>query len=149
VTADQLAQSWTRHWPRASPLSQKQNACQVRHWGEVNAGRDIRTYTREEARQYALEYPSRARYLRAMFNDAEADGLLGTPRNARNGNGSLNPFASLGVQPPRRELHFPTHEELDTLLRAAEEPLRGRIAFAAYTGLRRGEMLAVRAGDFA
>lgn len=94
-------------------------------------------YTREMAREYGLRFPSRARYLRAMFADAERDGLV-----------SQNPFSALRIAKPRRERYFPSTDEVQGLIRAAQEPLRGRIRFSAYTGLRLGEMLAVRPGDF-
>lgn len=111
----------------------------VRAWGEENAGVELEDYTREQARAYCSEHPSRYKFLRAMFFDAERDGLI--PSNS-------NPFAALRISKPRKERYFPSTEEVQALIRAAEEPLRGRIRFSAYTGLRLGEMLAVRPCDF-
>lgn len=137
MTADELAQLWPTRWPRPSPQTQRQHRSSVRAWGEENAGVPLEDYTREMAREYALRFPSRARYLRCMMNDAQRDGLV-----------SLNVFAALRIAKPQRERHFPSTEEVQDLIRAAQEPLRGRIRFSAYTGLRLGEMLAVRPMDF-
>jgi integrase len=88
------------------------------------------------AREYGLRFPSRIRYLRCMLNDAQRDGLV-----------SQNVFAALRIAKPRRERYFPSTEKVEDLIRAAQEPLRGRIRFSAYTGLRLGEVLAVRRCD--
>lgn len=137
MTCDELANCWVTRWPRPSDTSNKQGACMVREWGEVNAGTPLENYTREQARVYGLVFPSRVKFLRAMFFDAERDGLV-----------SSNPFRALRITKPRKERYFPSTDEVQALLRAAEEPLRGRIRFSAYTGLRLGEMLAVRPCDF-
>jgi integrase len=134
---DEMARIWTERWPRPSDLSQRQHKYMVQGWGEENAGVPLRAYTREKARLYSQKHPSRCRFLRALFNDAIGDGLA-----------TENPFAALRTSPPRRTLTMPTPQELEMLLRAAEEPLKGRIAFAAYTGLRRGELLHLRPCDF-
>lgn len=137
MNCDELARSWSSKWPRPSAQSNRQHASSVRAWGEENAGVPLGDYTREMAREYGLRFPSRARYLRAMFGDAQRDGLV-----------QSNPFSALRITQPRRERYFPSTEEVQGLIRAAEEPLRGRIRFSAYTGLRLGEMLAVRPMDF-
>lgn len=150
MTADELANCWASRWPRPSAQTQRQHASSVRAWGEENAGVPLEDYTREMAREYGLRFPSRARYLRAMWNDALHDGLIDGPRDLVLGTMSppTNPFAALRIAKPRRERYFPSTEEVQDLIRAAEEPLRGRIRFSAYTGLRLGEILAVRPMDF-
>lgn len=110
----------------------------VKAWGEENAGVELGDYTREQAREYCLKHPSRTKFLRAMFFDALRDGLV-----------SSNPFSALRISKPRKERYFPSTEEVQHLIRAAQEPLRGRIRFSAYTSLRLGEMLAVRPTDLA
>lgn len=137
MTCDELAKCWVTRWPRPSETSNKQYACTVRHWGEENAGISLDAYSREKARDYGLRYPSRVKPLRAMFNDGIRDRLMTGP----------NPFSALRISKPRKERYFPSTEEVQALIRAAEEPLRGRIRFSAYTGLRLGEMLAVRRCD--
>lgn len=137
MNCEELVTLWPTRWPRPSPQTQRQHAASVRAWGKENTGVPLEDYTREMAREYGLRFPSRARYLRAMFFDAERDGLV-----------SENPFAALRIAKPRRERYFPSTEEVLDLIRAAQEPLRGRIRFSAYTGLRLGEMLAVRPCDF-
>lgn len=136
MTCGELARIWTTRWPRPSETSNKQYACTVREWGEKNSGIPLSDYTREQAREYGLKHPSRVKPLRAMWNDALRDGLV-----------AQNPFAALRIAKPRKERYFPSTEEVQDLIRAAEEPLRGRIRFSAYTGLRLGEMLAVRPCD--
>lgn len=136
MTCDELASIWPKRWPRPSNLTNSQHACMVRAWGEENAGVELENYTREQARAYGLKYPSRIKFLRAMLNDAKRDGLV-----------SENVFAALRIAKPRKERYFPSTDEIQALIRAAEEPLRGRIRFSAYTGLRLGEMLAMRPWD--
>jgi integrase len=121
----------------------------VRQWGEENAGVELEDYTREQAREYGLKHPARLKFLRAMWNDALRDGLIDGPRDLVLGTMSppSNPFAALRIAKPRKERYFPSTDEVQALIRAAQEPLRGRIRFSAYTGLRLGEMLAVRRMD--
>lgn len=133
----ELSQLWSTRWPRPSAQSNRQHAASVRAWGKENTGVPLEDYTREMAREYGLRFPSRVRYLRTMFGDAQRDGLV-----------SQNVWTALRITKPRRERYFPSTEEVEDLIRAAQEPLRGRIRFSAYTGLRLGEMLAVRPCDF-
>lgn len=137
MRCEQLTEIWVERWPRQSELSNKQGAAMVRHFGVLFHGFELDEVTREAARAYGLKYPARVPFISRMYADALRDGLCET-----------NPFKALGLKKPRRELVMPTHEELEMLVRAAEEPLKGRIAFAAYTGLRRGEVLALRPQDF-
>jgi len=132
-----FANCWTTRWPRPSATSNRQYDCIVRAWGTENRSLHIADYTREMARDYGLRHPSRIKVLRAAFNDALRDGLV-----------SSNPFAALRISKPRKERYFPSTEEVQDLIRAAQEPLRSRIRFSAYTGLRLGEMLAVRPSYF-
>ena len=108
----------------------------MREWGEENSGIPLSDYTREQAREYGLKHPSRVKPLRAMFFDAERDGLV-----------PGNPFSALRIAKPRKERYFPSTEEVQDIIRAAQEPLRGRIWFAAYVGPRLGEVLAMRPCD--
>lgn len=137
MNCDELVHCFTTRWPRPSELSNRQYEHMSRDFGVQFAGIPLDEVTREAARAYANAHPSRTRFLRAIFNDAIRDGLC-----------EENPFASLGVSAPKRTLVMPTTQELEMLLRAATEPLRGRIGFAAYTGLRRGELLHLRPQDF-
>jgi integrase len=108
----------------------------VRQWGQDFAGRPLDEITREEAREWGLKHPSRVRFIRTMLNDAIHDGFA-----------TRNVWAALRIATPRKERYFPSTEEIEDLLRAAEEPLKGRIRFSAYTGLRLGEQLASRLND--
>lgn len=137
MTADELANCFSTRWPRPSELSCQQYRHMLRGFGEHFRGRDLESITREEARAWGLENPAAVRFVRAALNDAKRDGLV-----------SQNVFSALRITKPRKERYFPSTEEVQALIRAAEEPLRGRIRFSAYTGLRLGETLAVRPGDF-
>ncbi len=136
MKADTLAAIHHERWPRPSELSNAQYHHMLRGFGEHFEGRSLDSITREEARAWGLENPGAVRFVRAAINDAQRDGLV-----------SQNVFAALRISKPRKERYFPSTKEVQDLIRAAEEPLRGRIRFSAYTGLRLGEMLAVRPCD--
>lgn len=137
MTCQELAQIWPSRWPRPSAQSNRQHAASVRGWGEENAEVSLENYRREMARNWGLAHPWQIKYLRAMWNDAVRDGLC-----------AENPFSALRIAKPQKQRYFPSGDEVEALIRAAEEPLRSRIRFSAYTGLRLGEMLAVRPMDF-
>lgn len=137
MTIGELVPVWPEMYPRPSELSNRQHVYSTRHFGEEFAEHEPDEVARADARAYGLLYPARVPFLNRMYRDWQRDKLCET-----------NPFAALRISKPRREIVMPTHEELEILLGAAEEPLKGRIAFAAYTGLRRGEVLALRPQDF-
>ena len=110
------------------------------------AGRQLDSITRLEARAWALANRSRVESVRAMFSDAHRDGLVAD-----------NPFSNLRLREPdgRKHLVVPTDEELGELAQAAVK-LQGEcgrlvlapfILFAAHTGLRPGELYALRWHD--
>jgi integrase len=110
------------------------------------AGRELGQITRLEARAWALANPSRVQSVRAMFSDAATDGLVAD-----------NPFSNLRLREPdgRRHLVVPSDEELGELASQAAK-LQGEwgrvvlaplIIFAAHTGLRPGELYALRWED--
>ena len=96
------------------------------------------------ARRWARENPHALSSIRAMFNDALNDGLI-----------SVNPFAKLGLAQSRgrKDITPPSAEEVsDLATRAAEIHEDGgafasQILFAAYTGVRPGELWELRWGD--
>jgi integrase len=107
------------------------------------AGLQLDQVTRLEARAWALANPGRVQSVRAMFSDAVRDGLTAD-----------NPFANLRLREPdgRRHLVVPTEQELGELAATAGRVQGewGRVVlgpfvmFAAHTGLRPGELYALR-----
>ena len=102
---------------------------------------------RMTARSWALRHPqSNVRVVRAMFNDAINDGLHPGP----------NPFANLRLEQPRgrKDLIALTLGELDELAECSlcvhsefGAVFRAMVLFAAYVGLRPGEMFALERSD--
>ena len=102
---------------------------------------------RPTARAWALKQPqSNVRAVRAMLTDAIDDGLHAGP----------NPFANLRLEQPRgrKDLTALTVKELSELADCALRVLgdfgpafRAMILFAAYVGLRPGEMFALERSD--
>ncbi len=101
---------------------------------------------RVTARAFALKHRRAAMVARAMYTDALNDGLVST-----------NPFANLRLEQSRgrRDLEVISEEKLHELADAALNVhgpeygphFRALIIFAAYTGLRLGELLALTWDD--
>lgn len=138
MTCDELADCWTERWPRANPRTNATMKYRVKRFGRDFAHRDITGITREEAREWGTRHPGAMRWVKIMFNDAMSDGLL--PEG--------NPFTGLRVPRERRELTIPTLGDVAALELASSERMAGAVTFAAYTGLRIGELRAIRADDF-
>lgn len=109
--------------------------------------RDVRLseIDRTTARAWALENPTVARYARTMFEDARNDGLI-----------EANPFANLRLKGStgRRDEKMPTAAQLSELADAAltvhreyGPEMRAMILFAAYVGLREGELYGLEWDD--
>jgi integrase len=105
--------------------------------------------TVEEARTWALRHPAQLLALRAMFNDARRSGMVVS-----------NPFRELGIERSRGRRDLPsewlTAKDVDRLAQCARDvhaangygdTLAGLLVFAAYTGLRPGELYALRHDD--
>lgn len=96
------------------------------------------------ARRWALENPHVVSAVRAMFNDALNDGLI-----------SANPFTKLGLPQSRgrKDIVPVSAEQVDLLATRATEihqdggHFAAQIMFAAYTGVRPGELWELRWGD--
>lgn len=109
-------------------------------------GRNLNSITRKEARRWALDNRGRHPEVRTMFSAAMREGLCDT-----------NPFADMRLPQSRgrRDLVVPTEAELNALIEAARTTWREwgckvyapMIQFAAYTGMRAGEIHALRWSD--
>lgn len=116
---------------------------QLRSFAEQFASIDLGDIDRQLARQWAASQPfSKVKQVRALYYQAIDDGLVQT-----------NPFAKLGIKPNRRERKAITEEELAELVQVArnEYPLWPQFAdlieFAGYTGMRAGELAALKWDD--
>jgi len=105
--------------------------------------------TVEEARAWAVRHQGQLLALRAMFNDARRSGMV-----------MSNPFRELGIERSRGRRDLPsewlTAKDVDRLAQCAREvhaangygdTLAGLLLFAAYSGLRPGELYALRHDD--
>jgi integrase len=146
VAADEFANTWVDRYPRQRESTNIGNRERISKFVTDFAGRQLDQITRLEARAWALANPSRVQSVRAMFSDAARDGLTAD-----------NPFANLRLREPdgRKHLVVPTEQELGELATTAGK-LQGEwgrvvlaplILFTAHTGLRPGELYALRWED--
>jgi integrase len=146
IGADDFARTWIDRYPRRRESTNIGHRERVSKFATDFAARRLDSITRLEARAWALANRSRVESVRAMFSDAARDGLVAD-----------NPFSSLRLREPdgRKHLVVPTDAELGELATAAAKVqgewgrlvLAPFILFAAHTGLRPGELYALRWQD--
>jgi integrase len=146
VLADEFASTWIDRYPRVRESTNITHRERVSKFAKDFAGRQLDQITRVEARAWALANPGRLQSVRAMFSDAVCDGLVAD-----------NPFANLRLRERdgRRHLVVPTEQELGELAAAAAKVqgdwgrvvLAPLIMFGTHTGLRPGELYALRWED--
>jgi integrase len=134
---------WVDRYPRRRGSTNISHRERVSKFATDFAGRQLDQISRVEARAWALANPGRVQSVRAMFSDAARDGLVAD-----------NPFAGLRLKQSdgRKHLVVPTEEELGELAGQAAKVqgdwgrlvLAPLILFAAHTGLRPGELYALR-----
>lgn len=144
--AGEFASTWIDHYPRQRESTNIWHRERIGKFAQDFAGRQLDQITRLEARAWALANRSRVQSARAMFSDAIRDGLAVD-----------NPFANLRLKQSdgRRHLVVPTDGELGQLAQTAavvqgewgRVVLAPLIMFAAHTGLRPGELYALRWED--
>ena len=142
-----FAERWVDDYPRAAPVTQRTNRYAIRQFASDFVGVRLSEVDRVRARSWALQQPqSNVRVVRAMFSDAINDGLHPGP----------NPFANLRLEQPRgrKDLIALTEPELSELASCALRAhgsygpaFRAMILFAAYVGLRPGELFALERTD--
>jgi integrase len=148
-TVASFAARWTVDYPRPRASTNVHNGESVRSFASAHARRRMDSITVEEARTWALRHPAQLLALRAMFNDARRSGMIVS-----------NPFRELSVERSRGRRDLPsewlTAKDVDRLAQCAREvhaangygdTLAGLLVFAAYTGLRSGELYALRHDD--
>lgn len=137
-TCDSFAKRWADDFPR-SESSNVTHRERVKKFGEDFRGRELKSITRTEAREWAKNNKSRAAFIRTMLYDAVREGLI-----------PENPFANLGQRKARgrRDIIPLTRAELEALIGIARdergEEFAAMICWAAYTCMRPGEVFDAR-----
>jgi integrase len=144
LTCAGFAESWVENYPRPKDSTNDTNRQAARVFARDFAGQRLSTVTRPEAREWARRRPAYHSQVRAMFADALNDGLV-----------AENPFANLRLPKSRgrRDLVVLAPAELTEVADAASchgdygPHYRAMILFAAYTGVRPGELFALEWDD--
>lgn len=147
-TCDAFAERWMRDYPRPRESSMRTHREHTRRFAKDFEGVKLSDVDRPAARAWALKHRSDLAAVRAMFGDALRDGLV-----------TLNPFAQLRLPTSRgrKDIVALTEAELVQLADLALDPrmeledfageYRAMVLFAGYTGLRPGELFALRRDD--
>lgn len=146
-TCGDFARRWLTDYLRKAAASRRTYRYALQGFQEDFAQVRLRDLDKPTARQWALKQPqSNVRTVRAMFTDAINDGLHPGP----------NPFSNLRLEQPRgrKNLTALTEPEVGRLADCALDCLgsfgptfRAMILFAAYVGLRPGELYALERRD--
>ena len=138
---------WVDDYARPAAATVRTNRYAVKKFADDFGGTPLADMDRPTARAWAKRTPqSNVRVVRAMFTDAINDGLHPGP----------NPFANLRLEQPRgrKDLIALTEPALRDLADSALSvhgafgpPFRAMILFAAYVGLRPGELFALERSD--
>jgi integrase len=148
-TVGSFVERWPVDFPRPRASTNVHNAGSVTAFTRAYDRRRMDSITIQEARAWALRHPAQVMALRAMFNDARRSGIVVS-----------NPFKELGIERSRGRRDLPsewlTAADVDRLAQCAREvhgttgygdTIAGLLVFAAYTGLRPGELYALRHDD--
>ncbi len=146
-TVDEWVEHWTTDeaYKRRKESTNLHNAERVRQFAKDFEGMELAAVTRQAARAWANKHPARVPAVRTMLEDAVLDGVL-----------DANPFKQLRLQsrgPGRKFIKPMTEGEVKLLAQCAYDKwpdwnvIGNLIQFGAYSGLRRGEVLALRWTD--
>jgi integrase len=145
-TCDSFAKRWVDDYPRSAAATRRTHRYALRGFIRDFAGVRLSDIDRPTARAWALKQPKANVYVvRAMFGDAVRDGLAPS-----------NPFSNLRLEQSRgrKDLVALTEAELHELAKCALQvhggygpTFRAMIVFAAYVGIRPGELFALEHGD--
>jgi integrase len=143
-TVKSFAERWTQDFPRPRSSTNIHNSQQVKEFVSEHGALRLDQVTRDMARSWAQAHISQMPALRAMFNDAlDSELVVG------------NPFARLGIARAqgRRNLksEWLTVADVEHLIATARQVhtkvkgdlVASMIQFAAYTGVRPGELWAL------
>jgi integrase len=145
-TCDSFATRWVDDYPRPAAATRRTHTYALRAFIRDFARVRLAEVDRPSARAWALRQPKGNVYVvRAMFGDAVRDGLAAT-----------NPFSNLRLEQSRgrKDLVPLTEAELLDLVECAlwvhgsyGPTFRAMILFAAYVGIRPGELFALEHED--
>jgi hypothetical protein len=146
-TIQSFTARWTHDYPRPKPSTNIHNTERVQRFATEHARRRLDSITIEEARAWTLKRPGDLSALRAMFSDARRDGKLTT-----------NPFTGLGTTRQHRRRNVKpdwlTQADITRLATVARDThgeygpaMAAMVTFAAYTGIRPGELFALEPAD--
>jgi integrase len=146
-TCDSFAGRWLQDYARPKASTNKLYAGRIKGFAEDFRGVKMESVTRPMARAWALEHTKgTVAVVAAMFSDAKRDDIV-----------LRNPFSDLRLPQSkgRKDIRALTEAEVlelaDCALRVfpdeTGQTLRAMIVFSAYTGIRLGEMAALRFTD--
>lgn len=145
-TCDEFAATWIQRFPRAKDSTNINNQQLVAKFATDFEGVPMSDVTRRQAYDWSVRHPSRWKAVRAMFSDA-----------VRVEECAANPFTNMRLRESRgrRDLPALTEPEVEQLAQHARDTWKDyglrvfapMIQFAAYTGVRPGELFALRWDD--
>lgn len=144
-SCEEFAGRWVRDYPRPRAATNRHYTSIAKRFAKDFSGVALTDITRKRARTWALENPTKVNAVRAMIEDARNEGLLGS-----------NPFSGMRLPQPkgRRNLKALTVSEVKELGQAARTihgaygaEYAAMIKFAAFTGMRRGELVVLEWAD--
>jgi integrase len=143
-TCASFADRWLEEWPRRALSTQRNYRDAVKRFADHFGPTPLGDVERLSARTWALSVPRGvSRVVGIMYEDARNVGLV-----------EGNPFSNLRLPlVERTDIHPPTLEEYRALLRACTvlggygPEFRAMIQFSAWTGIRAGELQALRLSD--
>lgn len=144
-TCGSFAQRWLDEWPRPATSTQRQYSDAMKQFVAQFGPTPLGRVERLSARTWALSVPRYvSRTVRTMYEDARNVGLV-----------EHNPFSNLRLPTTERteQVNAPTLEEYSQILEACEvlggygPEFRAMVQFAAWTGIRAGELQALKWED--
>lgn len=144
-TCASWAERWLEEWPRPQASTRRQYADAAKRFAKEFGPTPLGDVERLSARTWALTQPRQiSRVIGTMYEDARNVGIVET-----------NPFANLRLPATERpgEITAPTMEEYRALLNGCTvlggygAEFRALIQFSAWTGMRAGEVQALRWQD--
>jgi integrase len=144
-TCASFAERWLEEWPRPGSSTRRQYRDAVKQFAEHFGPTLLGDVERLSARTWALSVPRYvSRTVRTMYEDARNVGLV-----------EDNPFSNLRLPTAERteQIKAPSMDEYRALLEACTvlngygPEFRAMIQFAAWTGVRAGELQALRWDD--
>ncbi len=147
-TCDHFAGRWLTDYPRPRLSTMRTHREHTRRFARDFKGVRLGDVDRPTARAWAIKHPGDLAAVRAMFGDALRDGLV-----------QINPFSNLRIARSRgrkdlvaltqTQLHALADWALSERMELGEygREYRAMVLFAGYTGVRPGELFALRGDD--